>query len=440
MGRLVEVADGQRGLALPDGGVYAAGDQVTLSDAEFAEVPSEWIGPLLTDLGSAAEPPLDRTEDIPVDGAASVPSLRTLGGGATQASRGNHTHAGGGGEGAALSDAIPQALGTAAAGAGDAASRDDHVHQTPPTNPAAGTAGLRSLGTTSTTAAAGNHAHSGVYDPAGTAATAVAAIPSGGTAGTPALRALGTSSTTAAAGNDGRLSDSRTPTAHASTHASAGSDPVTPAAIGASATGHNHSGTYDPAGTATTAVAAIPADGSAGTASLRTLGTGSAQASAGNHSHTATPAGPRVVSTRVTTGTSGGDTPTDSSSAWVRYTGVGTLVIAAAVGDYVEVSMSMLTNRSDTGLLFDLALYVSGSAVWYASTGTATPATEGDPALYPTLRPTGWYADLLVESGHLSSGNLTFGLGYKGNGTGKIYYSTAYPFRWRALNFGVPTT
>lgn len=37
----------------------------------------------------------------------------------------------------------------------------------------------------------------------------------------------GTTSGTAAQGNDSRLSDSRTPTAHASTHAAAGSDPIT---------------------------------------------------------------------------------------------------------------------------------------------------------------------------------------------------------------------
>jgi len=48
-------------------------------------------------------------------------------------------------------------------------------------------------------------------------------------AGTSSL-ALGTTGTTAAAGNDARLSDARTPTAHASSHASAGSDPVTLAA------------------------------------------------------------------------------------------------------------------------------------------------------------------------------------------------------------------
>jgi hypothetical protein len=38
--------------------------------------------------------------------------------------------------------------------------------------------------------------------------------------------AYGTTSTTAAAGNDSRLSDARTPTAHASTHASGGTDAV----------------------------------------------------------------------------------------------------------------------------------------------------------------------------------------------------------------------
>jgi len=57
--------------------------------------------------------------------------------------------------------------------------------------------------------------------------------------------------------NDARLTDSRTPTAHASTHNSGGSD-----------------------------VMAI--DAAAGTGSLRTLGTGSTQSAAGNHTHTDT--------------------------------------------------------------------------------------------------------------------------------------------------------
>lgn len=41
--------------------------------------------------------------------------------------------------------------------------------------------------------------------------------------------------------SDSRLSDARAPTVHASAHASAGSDPISPASIGASDTGHTHS-------------------------------------------------------------------------------------------------------------------------------------------------------------------------------------------------------
>ncbi|MFG3046246.1 hypothetical protein ACGFZR_15120 [Streptomyces sp. NPDC048241] len=44
---------------------------------------------------------------------------------------------------------------------------------------------------------------------------------------------VGTGSGTVAAGNDSRFTDARTPTTHAATHATAGSDPVTPAQIGA---------------------------------------------------------------------------------------------------------------------------------------------------------------------------------------------------------------
>jgi hypothetical protein len=45
----------------------------------------------------------------------------------------------------------------------------------------------------------------------------------------------GTAANTVAAGDDTRMTDARTPTAHASTHATAGSDPVSAASIGAAA-------------------------------------------------------------------------------------------------------------------------------------------------------------------------------------------------------------
>lgn len=55
-------------------------------------------------------------------------------------------------------------------------------------------------------------------------------------AGTGSLRTLGSAGTNACAGNDSRLSDARTPTAHASTHFSDGSDPVIAATAATSAT------------------------------------------------------------------------------------------------------------------------------------------------------------------------------------------------------------
>lgn len=70
-------------------------------------------------------------------------------------------------------------------------------------------------------------------------------------AGTGSRRTLGTGAQQAAAGNDSRLSNARTPTAHAATH--------------------------QPGGTDVMAVDAAPATGS-----LRTLGTGANQAAAGN--------------------------------------------------------------------------------------------------------------------------------------------------------------
>ncbi|HET8627454.1 MAG TPA: hypothetical protein VFL91_08540 [Thermomicrobiales bacterium] len=50
---------------------------------------------------------------------------------------------------------------------------------------------------------------------------------------------LGTTATTAAAGNDSRLSDARTPTAHATTHHTGGSDPLAAADVGAAAVSHH---------------------------------------------------------------------------------------------------------------------------------------------------------------------------------------------------------
>lgn len=104
------------------------------------------------------------------------------------------------GEAANLSNAIPQSLGTAAAGSGSEASRSDHVHPLP------------------------SAAQVGA-DPAGSAA-AVASNLSAHEADTTTVHGI-TNTANLVYTDDARLSNARTPTAHASTHAAAGSDPVT---------------------------------------------------------------------------------------------------------------------------------------------------------------------------------------------------------------------
>jgi hypothetical protein len=99
-----------------------------------------------------------------------------------------------------------------------------------PTDAAAGTGSKRTLGTSATSAAAGNDARlsdtrtptDASVTPAKFAASAIDPV-----AATAGARTLGTAATQAAAGNDSRLSDARTPTAHAASHASGGTDAVT---------------------------------------------------------------------------------------------------------------------------------------------------------------------------------------------------------------------
>lgn len=137
--------------------------------------------------------------------------------------------------------------------------------------------------------------------------------------------------------------------------------------------------------------------------------------------------------------TTGNVTATNVGSTWTQ---VGALAfsIGAAVGDYVMfVPTVMTTSTSDTH--YDVAVKVGANFVHYASTGTGTPATEGDPGLYqdPQTYRTGGggVMDLVVEAGHLSGGTVTFAMVFKGAGTTRILYaSTDFPFRWRAINFG----
>jgi hypothetical protein len=169
-----------------------------------------------------------------------------------------------------------------------------------------------------------------------------------------------------------------------------------------------------------------------------TAAEGNAAYSVLGHTHAGGSTVKGVAPVYVTSGSAGGNTNPDTSGAWAQLTGVGELVVPAAVGDLVECTASFLTQGAGNNF-HDLAVKVGGSLVWFASSGTGTAATEGDPALYPALEPHGsGFAALVVAAPHLDSAAVHFVLAFKGSASGKTYYSSAYPFRWMGVNYGPP--
>jgi hypothetical protein len=209
---------------------------------------------------------------LPVDGAAGTGTLRTLGTGALQATAGNDSR---------LSNA-----------------RTPTAHASTHKSGGSDVIRLDELAVPTADVSLNSHKLTGVTNPvsAQDAATKayVDALPVDGVAATGTLRTLGTGAQQAAAGNDSRLTNARTPTAHASTHKSAGSDVIrldelaVPTAD-VSLNSHKLTGVTNPASAQDAATKAYvdgqPVDGAAATGTLRTLGTGALQAAAGNHNH-----------------------------------------------------------------------------------------------------------------------------------------------------------
>lgn len=140
--------------------------------------------------------------------------------------------------------------------------------------------------------------------------------------------------------------------------------------------------------------------------------------------------------------TTAGNIVPQAAAAWAAVTGGPTISIAAAVGDYVALDVLGSLVKALSNTFLELCVLVGGAPVRYGSTGTATPATEGDPAFYADVNFTkhGLGMGLVVAPGDLSGGTVTFGFATKGVGTGTtIYSSTDYPLRWRAMNYGAVT-
>ena len=113
-----------------------------------------------------------------------------------------------------------------------------------------------------------------------------------------------------------------------------------------------------------------------------------------------------------------------------------TFPIAAVAGDNVTLTVSGLLNQTSSDF-FDLVTVVGGVIQRYGSTGSAS-TYEGDPGIYsvsgaPLHSFTASFS-LAVAAGDLSGGNVTFALAFKGAGTGKVFASANYPFRWHIRN------
>lgn len=133
------------------------------------------------------------------------------------------------------------------------------------------------------------------------------------------------------------------------------------------------------------------------------------------------------------------DVTVPADAGWAPVAGV-SWSIPAVAGDDVTTTVRLLIDVTTGGTdYFDLAVLVAGVPVRCASSGTATPATEGDVALYPStsvrFRGSETGMDFTVQAGDLSGGNVTFGLIHKGGaGAAKVYRSDAFPLRYTARN------
>jgi hypothetical protein len=154
-----------------------------------------------------------------------------------------------------------------------------------------------------------------------------------------------------------------------------------------------------------------------------------------DHSH-GTPPSVLVTSAYITSGDIG---LPNTSSAWsvTSLSALGELVLAAAVGDWIEVGVNAMRTNNH---FVDVAVVTGAgpTAQRYMATGTSSAASEGNPGWYG---PAGFALSnnpqgFTVEAGDLDTGTVRLRMALKTNAaSGTLYASTTYPFYWQAKNF-----
>jgi hypothetical protein len=113
--------------------------------------------------------------------------------------------------------------------------------------------------------------------------------------------------------------------------------------------------------------------------------------------------------------------------------------IPAVAGDRIRVCPNFM--RVGSHFTDFVLLDNTGAISRYASTESSSPGSEGDPAEYPSLsQEYVTSSDMFtVGAGHISGGSATIALAHQGTGTGNtniIYAHSVYPWRMRLENIG----
>lgn len=111
--------------------------------------------------------------------------------------------------------------------------------------------------------------------------------------------------------------------------------------------------------------------------------------------------------------------------------------ITAAAGDRIRVSGNFMYVGAH---FLDWALLDNTGAIsQYAGSGSSSPLSEGNPAMYPSLSFSKHTADemFVVSSGHIDGNNkVTVALAHQGTASGTVYAHSTYPWRLRLENIG----